>query len=52
MKPTVHSCLENLLYEATAQFDRSKDLYEKVLLFMIRNTKYKSKMDVIITKQP
>lgn len=29
MKPTVHACLENLLYEATAQFNRSKDLYEK-----------------------
>lgn len=29
MKPTVHACLENMLYEATSQFNRSKDLYEK-----------------------
>lgn len=29
MKPTVHACLENLLYEATVQFNKSKDLYEK-----------------------
>lgn len=29
MKPAVHACLENLLYEATAQFNKSKDLYEK-----------------------
>lgn len=29
MKPTVHACLESMLYEATAQFNKSKDLYEK-----------------------
>ena len=29
MKPTVHACLENLLYEAIVQFNKSKDLYEK-----------------------
>lgn len=29
MKPTVHTCLENLLYEATKQFNKSKDFYEK-----------------------
>lgn len=29
MKPTVHACLESLLYEATVQFNKSKDLYEK-----------------------
>lgn len=29
MKPTVHACLENLLYETTVQFNKSKDLYEK-----------------------
>lgn len=29
MKHTVHACLENLLYEATVQFNKSKDLYEK-----------------------
>lgn len=29
MKPTVHACLENMLYEATMQFNKSKDLYEK-----------------------
>lgn len=29
MKPTVHSCLENMLYEAIVQFNKSKDLYEK-----------------------
>lgn len=29
MKPTVHACLESMLYEATVQFNKSKDLYEK-----------------------
>lgn len=29
MKSTVHACLENMLYEATVQFNKSKDLYEK-----------------------
>lgn len=29
MKPTVHACLGSMLYEATVQFNRSKDLYEK-----------------------
>lgn len=29
MKPTVHACLENMLYEAIVQFNKSKDLYEK-----------------------
>lgn len=29
MKPTVHSCLESMLYEATMQFNKSKELYEK-----------------------
>lgn len=29
MKPTVHACLESMLYEATEQFNKSKDLYEK-----------------------
>lgn len=27
MKPTVHACLESMLYEATVQFNKSKDLY-------------------------
>ncbi len=29
MKPTVHACLENMLYEATVKFNKSKDFYEK-----------------------
>ncbi len=29
MKPTIHACLENMLYEATVQFKKSKELYEK-----------------------
>lgn len=29
MKPTVHACLESMLYEATVQFNKSKDLYEQ-----------------------
>lgn len=29
MKPTVHACLESMLYEAIMQFNKSKELYEK-----------------------
>lgn len=29
MKPTVHACLESMLYEATMQFNKSKGLYEQ-----------------------
>ena len=29
MKITVHACLESMLYEATVQFNKLKDLYEQ-----------------------